>query len=80
MFAVYSWGRRGRTRDRMVVGCTINYAISAYHHYSCEFESHSGEVYSIKHYVIKFTSHLRQVGGFLLAFRFPPPITLITTI
>ena len=28
------------------------YAISAYHHWSCEFESHSDEVYSIQHYVI----------------------------
>jgi len=26
----------------------------------------SGEVYSIQHYVIKFVSDLRQVGGFLL--------------
>ena len=25
-----------------------------------------GEVYSIQHYVIKFVSDLRQVGGFLL--------------
>jgi hypothetical protein len=32
-------GRRGR--DRMVVGFTTTYAISAYHHYCCEFESHS---------------------------------------
>jgi hypothetical protein len=30
-----------------------------------EFESHSGKVYSIQHYVIKFVSGLRQVGGFL---------------
>ena len=29
-----------------------------------------GEVYSIQHYVIKFVSDLRQVGGFL---RYPPP-------
>ena len=27
--------------DHMVVGLTTTYAISAYHHYSCEFESHS---------------------------------------
>jgi hypothetical protein len=32
-----------------------------------------GEVYSIQHYVIKFVSDLRQVGGFLRVFRFPPP-------
>jgi len=30
----------------------------------CEFESRSDEVYSIQHYVIKFVSDLRQVGGF----------------
>ena len=27
----------------MVVGFTTNYAISTYHHYGCEFESHSGD-------------------------------------
>ena len=32
-----------------------------------------GKVYSIQHYVIKFVSDLRQVGGFL---RFPPSIKL----
>jgi hypothetical protein len=30
-----------------------------------------GEVYSIQHYVIKFVSDLRQVGGFLWVLRFP---------
>jgi hypothetical protein len=40
----------------------------------CEFESRSGEVYSIYHYVIKFVSDLRQVDGFFRVFRFPPPI------
>jgi hypothetical protein len=28
-------------RDRMVVGFTTTYSISAYHHYGCEFESRS---------------------------------------
>jgi hypothetical protein len=37
----------------------------------CEFESHSGKVYSIQHYVIKFVSDLWQVWGFL---QFPLPI------
>jgi hypothetical protein len=32
-------GRRGR--DRMVDGFTTTCAISAYHHYSCEFEPRS---------------------------------------
>ena len=36
--------------------------------------------YSIQHYVIKFVSDLRQVGGFLLALRFLPPIKLTITI
>jgi hypothetical protein len=68
-------GRRGR--DRMVVGFTTTYAISAYHHWSCEFESRSGR--GVQHYVIKFVSDLRQVGGFLWVLRFPP-IKRTTTI
>ena len=38
------------------------------------------EVYSIQHYVIKFVSDLRQVGGFLRVLRFPPSIKLTATI
>jgi hypothetical protein len=38
----------------------------------CKFESRSGEVYSIQHYVIKFVSDLGQVGDFLRLLRFPP--------
>jgi hypothetical protein len=30
-----------------------------------------GEVYSMQHYVIKFVSDVRQVGGFLHVLRFP---------
>jgi hypothetical protein len=33
------WGRGDR--DRMVVGFTTTYSISAYHHYRCEFETRS---------------------------------------
>jgi hypothetical protein len=65
-------------RGRMVVGFTTTYAISAYHHWCCEFESRSGR--GIQHYVIKFVSDLRQFGGFLRILRFPPPIELTTTI
>jgi len=66
--AVITYMHRGRRgRDRMVVGFTTTYAISAYHHWSCEFESRSGR--GVQHYVIKFVSDLRQVGGFLW---FPP--------
>jgi hypothetical protein len=50
-------GRRGHVC--MVVGFTTAYAISAYHHLRCKFKYHSGEVFSIQHYVIKFVSDLR---------------------
>jgi hypothetical protein len=60
----------------MVVGFTTTYAVSNYHHYHSEFEFHSGKVYSIQHYVIKFVSDLRQVSGFFQILRFPPPIKL----
>jgi hypothetical protein len=66
-------GRRGR--DCMVVGFTTTYAISTYHHWKCEFESHV-----IQHYVIKFVSNIRQVDGFLWVLRFPPPLKLNATI
>jgi hypothetical protein len=39
-----------------------------------------GEVYSMQHYVIKFVSDLRQVGGFLQVLLFPPPIKLAATL
>ena len=55
----------------MVVGFTTTYAISAYHHWCCELKFRSGR--GAQHYVIKFVSDLRRVGGFL---RFPPPIKL----
>ena len=35
-----------------------------------------GEVYSMQHYVIKFVSDLRQVGGYLRVLRFPPRYNL----
>jgi hypothetical protein len=40
----------------------------------CEFESRPGQ--GIQHYVIKFVSDLRHVGGFLRVLRFPPPISV----
>jgi hypothetical protein len=58
----------------MVVGFTITYAISAYHHWYCEFKSRSGRC--VQHYVIKFVSDFRQVGAFLRVVWFPPPIKL----
>ena len=38
-YFIHGRGRRGR--DRMVVGFTTTYAISVYHHQSCEFEPYS---------------------------------------
>jgi len=49
----------------------------------CKFKTtwgHRGEVYSIQHYLIKFVSDLRHVGGFLQVLQFPPPIQLTATI
>jgi len=65
MYRVFFGGR-----DRMVVGFTTTYAISAYHHWCCEFESRLGQ--SVQHYVIKIVSELQQVGGFLWFLWFPP--------
>jgi hypothetical protein len=53
-----------------VISCR---SISVYHNWSCDFESCSGEVYSMQYYIIK-------VGSFLRALRFLPPIKLASTI
>ena len=49
---------------------TTTYAISAYHHWCCEFESRSGP--GVQHYAIKFVSDLWQVGGFPCVSLGPP--------
>ena len=67
-----------RAHDRIVVGFTISYAISAYHHCCCEFESRSGR--GVQHYMIKFVSDFRQVSSFLWVLRFPPLRKLTATI
>ena len=61
---LYVHQRDRRGRDCMVAGFTTAYASSAHH------RVHS-DVYSMQHYVIKFFSDLRQVGGFLRVFQFP---------
>jgi hypothetical protein len=78
MFYVEFINRGHRGRDHMVVGFTTTYAISAYDHSYCEFESRPWR--GVQHYVIKFPSDLRQVGRFLRVLRFPPSIKLTTTI
>ena len=42
----------------MVVGAITTYAVNAYHHFHCEFETCSDEVFLIQHYVIKFESDM----------------------
>ena len=49
--------RGGRCRDRIIVRFITTYAISAYHHWRCEFEPHLGELYSMQHYVMNFVSN-----------------------
>ena len=78
LFQLHNRTKGYRGRDCMIVGFTTTYAISDYHHWSCEFESRSGR--RVQHYVIKFVSDLRQVGGFLRVLGFPPPIKLTATI
>ena len=72
----YRGGHRGP--DRMIVGFATTYAISAYHHWCCEFESWLGR--GVQHYVIKFVSDLRQVSGFHWVLRLPPSIKVTATI
>ena len=71
------WGRGGR--DRMI---EIQLPIPLMFITTKVVSSNPvhGEMYSIQHYVIKFVSDLRQVGGFLRVFRFPPPLKLTATI
>jgi hypothetical protein len=58
--------------------CLNGLSLIAYHHWCCEFEFRSGR--GVQHYVIKFVSDLRHVGGFLRVLRFPPPIKQTVTI
>jgi hypothetical protein len=64
---LFQFNERGcRGSDRMVVGFTTTYAISACHHWCCGFNCRS------ERGVIKFVSDFRQVG-FLRVLRFPLP-------
>jgi len=64
-----------RDHDPTFVGLKTTYVTNRYHHIVMSNPAH-GQVYSMHHYVIKFASDLRQVGGILQMFRFPPPIEL----
>ena len=63
-------GRCGR--DHMVVGFTTTCAISAYHHYSCEFESHLWRG-------VLETTLCDQVCQLLVAGRWFSPGTLVSS-
>ena len=79
LFSINFTSNGGR-RDHMVVGFITTYAINVYDLYYCEFESRSGEVYLIQHYVIKFICDLQQISGFLQVLGFLPPINLTAMI
>ena len=51
-----------------VIVFTTTIAISAYHHWCCEFEFRSRQ--DVQHHVIKFVSDLQLVCGFLRVLRF----------
>ena len=55
--------RDHRGHYRMAFAVTTTYAINAYHPSFCEFESRSGR--GVQHYMIKYVSDLRHVGGFV---------------
>ena len=64
MTSCSAWDRR--CRNRMVVGFIATYMQSVPITTNVVSSNPArGEVYSIQHYVIKFVSALRQVGGFL---------------
>ena len=67
-------------RDRMVVGFTTIYAISAYHHYSCELKSISRRGVLDTTLCDKFVGGLWYVGCYLRVFRLPLPIKLTAMI
>jgi hypothetical protein len=54
--------------------------LRTFHLYVAIFQQNLHIEYSVQHYVIKFFSDLRHVGGFLRVLRFPSPIKLTSTI
>ena len=70
-----SW-RSLRGRDHMVIGLTLPVQSVPIATKVVSLNPTHSEAYSIQHYVAKFLSDLRQVGGFLWVLLFPPPIKL----
>ena len=73
-------GRHGHGYDRMVVDLQLPVQSVPITTKVVSSNPVHGEVYSMQHYVIKFVSDLRQIGGFLQVLRFSPPIKLTATI
>jgi len=65
--------RRVETSDQMLSSFVSGINNHQKHHVNSSVIHHSGEVYSIQHYVINFVSDLQVL-------RFPPPIKLAATI
>ena len=76
LLLVQGWGHRGR--DRLVVGFTTTYVISAYNHWCCEFESRSWR--GVQHDEIKVVSNLRLTTIIMTHFmnHFRPPFMTYT--
>ena len=72
-FSQYNRGCHGR--DRMVFGLIITQSVPITTNVVSLNSAH-GEVYSIQHYMIKFVSDLRQVGGFFRILQLPPLILI----
>ena len=77
----YAFPFRVRRRNRMVVEFTITMYMQSVPITTnvVNLNPAHGQVYSMKHYVIKFVSDLIQVCGFRRIIRFLPPIKLIAT-
>ena len=60
--------------DRMVVKFTTTYAISAYHHLSCEFKSRLRQIVLDATLCDKVFKWRAQIGGFLLLLLFTPTL------
>ena len=80
MRSTYLANQGRRSRDRMIVGFTTNYALVPITINIVRSNPAHGEVYSMQHYMIQFVSDLRQVGGFLGVIWFPPSIKLTAMI
>ena len=65
LFVLYTCFRAGCGRDRMLVGFPTTYATVPITTNVVSSNPAHREVYLIQHYVIKFVSDLKQVGGFL---------------